>query len=153
MEAPTHAEISIDGRKHTKESDKLLHDARENVGAPTSQRRQRRSPYQYTGYMALLSELVEIEPSSFEEVVKKLVWFDYMVEEYDSMLINSFWEVFPRPENTSVVSSKWIYKVKQATYGSIKKDNAIFSAMGFSQVEGIDYEETLDQVARYSSIK
>jgi len=39
VEAPTHADISIDGRKHTKEANISIHDARENVGAPTSKRR------------------------------------------------------------------------------------------------------------------
>lgn len=59
VEAPTHAETSRDGKKCTKEDDKLLHDARENVGAPISQRIGRRSPDRYTRYMALMSELVE----------------------------------------------------------------------------------------------
>jgi hypothetical protein len=100
VEAPTHAETSRDGRKHTREADRLMHDARENVGAPTSQRRQRRSPDRYTGYMALMSESVEIEPSSFEEAVQQPVWVDAMVEEYDSIIRNSVWEVVPRPETS-----------------------------------------------------
>jgi len=66
VEAPIHAETSRDGRKHTREAD-LMHDARENVEAPTSHRRQRRSPNQYTSYMALMSESVEIDSSSFKE--------------------------------------------------------------------------------------
>jgi hypothetical protein len=49
--------------------------------------------------------------------------------------------------------SRWIYKVKQAADGSIEKHKAIFVAKGFSQVEGIDYEETFAPVARYSSIR
>ena len=43
VEAPTHAKTSRDRRKHTKEVDRLVLDARENVGAPTSQCRKRRS--------------------------------------------------------------------------------------------------------------
>jgi len=110
----------------------LMHDARENVGAPTSQRRQRRSLDQYTCYMALMSESVENESSSFEEEVGKPVWVDAMVEEYDSSIKNSAWDVFPRLEDKSVVGSRWIYKVKEATNGSVKKDKAIFLAKGFS---------------------
>lgn len=34
--APTHAEKPRDGRKCTREDDRLLHDFRENVGAPAS---------------------------------------------------------------------------------------------------------------------
>lgn len=46
-----------------------------------------------------MTTLTEIEPSSFEEVVDQLVWVDAMVEEYDSIVKNSVWEVVPRPKN------------------------------------------------------
>ena len=52
-----------------------------------------------------------------------------------------------------MVGSRWIYKVKQESNGSIKKYKARFFARGFSQIEGIDYEETFAPVARYSSIQ
>jgi len=42
--------------------------------------------------------------------------------------------------------------VKQETSRSIEKHKAIFVAKGFSQVEGIYYEETFAPIARYSSI-
>jgi hypothetical protein len=50
------------------------------------------------------------------------------------------------------VTSKWIHKIKHATDGSVEKYKARFVARGFSQVEGIDYEETFAPVARYTSI-
>ena len=54
----THVEPSIrNGRRRTTEDDRLRLDAAENVGAPTSQRRQRQSPYMFTGiYMALMNK-------------------------------------------------------------------------------------------------
>lgn len=39
VEAPTHEDTSRDGRKCIIEDDILMHDSRENVGAPTSQHR------------------------------------------------------------------------------------------------------------------
>ena len=47
---------------------------------------------------------------------------------------------------------KWIYKIKHAADGSIEKYKERFVAQGFSQKEGIDYEETFAPVARYTSI-
>ena len=76
-----------------------------------------------------------------------------MVEEYEFIVRNSAWEIVPRPVGKSVVGSRWIYKVKQVVYGSVKKHKAIFVAQGFSQIEGIDYEETFAPIARYSSIR
>ena len=59
----------------------------------------------------------------------------------------------PRPQGKKVVGSRWIYKVKYAADGSMEKYKARFVAKGFSQKEGIDYEETFAPVARYSSIR
>ena len=61
--------------------------------------------------------------------------------------------VVPRPKGNSVMISKWIYKIKHVTDGSIEKYKARFVARGFSQKEGIDYEETFSPVARYISIR
>jgi hypothetical protein len=60
---------------------------------------------------------------------------------------NDVWDIVLIPEGKSVVTSKWIYKIKHTTNGSIEKNKAIFAARGFSQVEGIYYEETFSSVA------
>eukprot|EP00253_Pinus_taeda_P029363 PITA_29363 len=71
-----------------------------------------------------------------------------MVEEYDSIVRNSAWEIVPRLEGKSVVGLRWIYKVKQAADGSVEKYKARFVARGFSQIEGIDYEEIFAPIVR-----
>ena len=80
-------------------------------------------------------------------------WVDAMVEEYDSIVKNSAWEIVPRPVDKSVVGSRWLYKVKQAIDGSVEKYKGRFVAWGFSQIEGIDYDETFAPITRYSSIR
>jgi hypothetical protein len=55
-----------------------------------------------------------------------------MVEEYKSILKNDVWEVVPRPQGKSVVTSKWIYKIKHAADDSVEKFEARFVARGFS---------------------
>ena len=75
------------------------------------------------------------------------------MEEYQSIMKNDVCEIVPKPEGKSVVSSKWIYKIKHTTDGSIEKYKGKFVASGFSQKKGIDYEETFAPVARYTSIR
>ena len=82
--------------------------------------------------MALVGECVETEPSSFEEAMQQLIWIDAMVEEYDPIFRNNVWDVVPRLENKSVVSSCWLYKVKKAVDGSVEKHKEIFVVRGFS---------------------
>jgi hypothetical protein len=59
----------------------------------------------------------------------------------------------PRPKEKSVVSSKWIYKIKHSVDGSVEKFKEIFVSIGFPHKEGIDYEDTFSPVARYTSIR
>jgi hypothetical protein len=66
VEKTTQANPSIkNGRNHAMEADRLRLDVAQNVGAPTSQCRQRQSPDRFTGYMALMRKCIMIEPSSF----------------------------------------------------------------------------------------
>ena len=51
------------------------------------------------------------------------------------------------------MTSKWIFKIKHVADGSISKYKARFVARGFSQKEGVDYEEMFSLVAHYTSIR
>ena len=62
-------------------------------------------------------------------------------------------EIVLIPEWKSVVTSRWLYKIKHGVDGSIEKYKARFIARGFSQKEGVDYDETFTPVARYTSIR
>jgi hypothetical protein len=100
-----------------------------------------------------MSSIIDSEPSSFEEAAGQQVWKDAMMEEYQSIMKNDVWDIVLRPEGKSVVTSKWIYKIKHVADGSIEKYKARFVARGFSQKEGVDYEETFAPVTRYTSIR
>ena len=76
-----------------------------------------------------------------------------MTKEYQSIMKNYVWDIVPKLEGKSVVSSKWIYKIKHAAGRSIEKYKARFVARGISQKERIDYEETFAHVAWYTSIR
>jgi hypothetical protein len=73
--------------------------------------------------------------------------------EQPSILKSDVWVVVPRPRGKSVVTSKWIYKIKHTIDGSVEKFKVRFVARGFSQKEGIDYDEIFAPVARYTSIR
>jgi hypothetical protein len=58
-----------------------------------------------------------------------------------------------RPVGKTVVTSRWLYKTKIVADSSIEKHKARFVARGFSQIEGVDYDETFTPIARYTSIR
>jgi hypothetical protein len=123
------------------------------VGNPRQAVRESKPPERFCGYIAMVSNIRESEPSTFEEVVGRQVWIDAMMEEYSSIMKNDVWEIIPRPEGKLVVTSRWLYKLKYVADGNIEKYKARFVVRGFSQVEGFDYDETFASVARYTSIR
>ena len=75
-----------------------------------------------------MCDLVDKEPTCFEEETKQKEWVDSLVEEYQSIIKNDVWEIVPRPKDKSVVSSKWIFKTKHSADGSIENSKEIFIA-------------------------
>jgi hypothetical protein len=62
--------------------------------------------------MPTMSHIIDSEPSCYEEASSQPVWRDAMMEEYQSIMKNDVWDIVLRPEGKSVVTSKWIYKIK-----------------------------------------
>ena len=94
-----------------------------------------------------MSQSSNPEPSSTSEALKHQAQKDAMLEEYQSILKNDVWDIVARPKGKYVVSSKWLFKVMYVADGSIHK--ICFVARGFSQKEGIDFEEAFAPVASF----
>ena len=89
-------------------------------GAPEENHRERKRTRFCSGYVALLCDFIDNEPSNYGEAVERKEWKDAMIVEYQLIMKNDVWDVVPRPEGNSVVTSKWIYKIKHAADGSIE---------------------------------
>ena len=76
-----------------------------------------------------------------------------MNEEYRALMKNSTWELVPIPPNKKIVGSKWIFKVKKNSYGSITRYKARLVAQGFHQTADIDYSETYNPVIKPITIR
>jgi hypothetical protein len=125
----------------------------EKYGVPEGTLRHVKRPKPFSSYTDLICDLPDEEPTCSEESIQRIEWADAMTEEYQSIMKNEVWEIVPRSKNKDGVSYRWLFKIKHAADGSIEKYKARFVSRGFSQKEGIDYEETFAPVARYTSIR
>ena len=76
-----------------------------------------------------------------------------MLDEPDCIMKNGVWDLVDLPSNQGAISNKWILKVKRKSDGTIDKFNARLVAKGFTQLKGVDYDETCSPVIRFSSIR
>ena len=53
----------------------------------------------------------------------------------------------------NVIGTKWVYKNKSHEQGVVTRNNAILVAQGYTQIEGVDFDETFSLVARLESIR
>ena len=96
------------------------------------------------------------EPTTYEEAVESPEsekWKTAMQSEYVSLMKNDTWKLVKLPENRNTIGCKWVFKIKRNADGSIDRYKARLVAQGYSQKEGIDFEETFSPVARFTSIR
>jgi hypothetical protein len=86
-----------------------------------------------------------------DDALKDPDWVLAMQEELNNFTRNEVWHLVPHP-NQNVVGTKWVFHNKQDEHGVVTRNKARLMAKGYSQVEGLDIDETYAPIARLESI-
>ena len=116
-------------------------------------KRQRKAPERLVE-SCCLAELEE--PSSLREAMESDAsenWKEALRDEYNSLRQNGTWELVPLPKGKNIVGCRWVFKVKRNAEGGIDRYKARLVAQGFSQKEGLDFEEVFSPVVKHTSIR
>jgi hypothetical protein len=92
-----------------------------------------------------------MEPVKVENTLKDEDWVMAMQEELNNFKRNQVWTLVERPE-TNMIGTKWVFRNKQDENGVVIRNKARLVAQGFTQVEGLNFEETYALVARLEAI-
>ena len=155
-----HSEVEPGSNDHSGESE--VEDVEEQVDVPapdpTPQRksaRESRKP-DYLGSWACMATELQKEPQTVREALnhpEQEHWKAAMQKEMDSIYSNDVWDLVELPENRKTVGNKWVFKTKTKADGSIERYKARLVAQGFSQRQGLDYDETFSPVIRFESFR
>ena len=97
--------------------------------------------------------LAQFKPNKVEEALKDENWVESMHQELHQFVRNDVWELVPRPKDTHVIGTKWIFKNKTDEYGEVVRNKSRLVDQGYTQVEGIDFDKSFAPVARLESIQ
>ena len=100
---------------------------------------------------AMISILEISEPRSYKDAKRSPQWPEWekaFEEEMSSLHENNVWQLVTRPEGRNIVGGKWVCKVKGNAQGELDRFKARYVAKGFSQIQGLDFDETC-QMSRY----
>ena len=97
--------------------------------------------------------LSTVEPSKVEQALESADWINAMQEELMEFICNGVWYLVDRPTHKKVIGTKWVFKVKKDAAGNIIRNKTRLVVKGYSQREGIDYDDTFAPVARMEAIR
>ena len=103
-----------------------------------------------------ISEEAESDPYTYEEAMNDIDayhWIKAMKSELDSMYSNQVWDLVKAPIGIKPVGCKWVYKRKRGVDGKVETFKVRLVVKGYTQKEGIDYDETSSPIAMLKSIR
>jgi len=115
----------------------------QSTSAPTNQREKQRKAFICAVTSPTLAEAV---PNQYRDAIESSnasLWKVAIQKEYESLMKNKTWVLVALPEGASLIRSRWTFKLKEGFRDIIDRIyKARFVAKGYSQVPGVDYQET-----------
>ena len=106
---------------------------------------------------SIVNELDAEVPKNWKAVLMhpyKRYWLTAMETEIGSLITKGVWEVVDKPiDGRLLIGCRWVFALKKRANGEIERYKARLVAQGFSQEEGIDYDEIYSPVIRQATLR
>ncbi|GJW09388.1 putative ribonuclease H-like domain-containing protein [Tanacetum coccineum] len=97
--------------------------------------------------------LSQEEPKKVIHALKDPSWIEAMQEELLQFKLQEVWTLVDLPNGKRAIGSKWVFRNKKDERGIVIRNKARLVAQGYTQEEGIDYDEVFAPVARIKAIR
>ncbi|GKE97756.1 retrovirus-related pol polyprotein from transposon RE2 [Tanacetum coccineum] len=88
----------------------------------------------HTAFLTALSNVHD--PKTFQEAQSQAIWRKAMQEELAALVENKTWSIVSLPKGKHAVGSRWVFKTKFNSDGSVDRHKARLVAQGFTQQYG-----------------
>lgn len=107
-----------------------------------------------TPYKSFLSVLSSCSiPKTVADALADPQWKEAMLSEMDALERQHTWDLTDLPPAKHAVGCRWVFTVKYHPDGSIERYKARLVAKGYTQLYGVDYQETFSPVAKLTSVR
>ncbi|GKD66043.1 putative RNA-directed DNA polymerase, eukaryota, reverse transcriptase zinc-binding domain protein [Tanacetum coccineum] len=97
--------------------------------------------------------LSQEEPKKVIQALKDPSWIEAMQEELLQFKLQQVWTLMDLPNGKRAIGTKWVYRNKKDERGIVIKNKERLVTQGYTQEEGIDYDEVFAPVARIEAIR
>ena len=100
--------------------------------------------------VARVSEVEGLDLSTIDEACARPdwpKWDEVITKELTNLETTHTWDIIECPKGVNIIRCKWVFKIKRNATGEINKYKAHLIVKGYSQVQGIDYNETYAPIA------
>ncbi|GKD78263.1 putative ribonuclease H-like domain-containing protein [Tanacetum coccineum] len=80
-------------------------------------------------------------------------WIEAMQEELLQFKLQEVWTLVDLPNGKRAIGTKWVFRNKKDERGIVIRNKARLVAQGYTQEEGIDYDEVFALVSRIEAIR
>ncbi|GKD22542.1 putative ribonuclease H-like domain-containing protein [Tanacetum coccineum] len=97
--------------------------------------------------------LSQEEPRRIAKSLSDPAWVEAMQEELLQFKLQKVWILVDLPKGKRAIGTKWIFRNKKDERGILTRNKARLVTQGYTQEEGIDYDEVFAPVARIEAIR
>ncbi|GJU99507.1 putative ribonuclease H-like domain-containing protein [Tanacetum coccineum] len=112
-------------------------------------RRTNHKDYQNCLFACFLSQ---IESKKVTQALTDPIWIEAMQDELLQFSLQKVWRLVDLPNGKHAIRTKWVYINKKDERGIVVRNKARLVAQGYTQEEGIDYDEVFTPVVRIEAI-